>query len=104
MGKEERVFGLLFIFYVFGASLSAGQTCMFNLVDLHIIILFSGLREMLCKLILHALSRARQCQFPYSFAVLNLINVNILNFSLSHQISRYSQMYTSATKITGCMH
>lgn len=86
MGKEEPVFGLLFTFYVFGTSLSAEQTCMFNLVDIHIIILFSGLGEMLCKLILHALSTARQCQFPYSYAVLDFINVNILSFSLRHLI------------------
>lgn len=44
-------------------------------------------RETFCKLILHTLPTARQCQFPDSFAILNLINVNTVNFSLSHSSS-----------------
>lgn len=44
MGKDKPVFGFQFTSYVFG-SLSAGQTCMLNLVELHIVILFSQLKE-----------------------------------------------------------
>lgn len=87
MGKEKPVFGFQFTSYVFGTSLSAGQTCMLNLVVTHSNTVFWIKKETFCKLILHMLSTARQCQFPYSFVILNLINVNTVNFSLSHSNS-----------------